>query len=687
MPDGAPAQRPVEQTRRVHDLPMRSREAPVAPDTVDADARTVEVVWTTGAEVVRRWWDGEVRYRERLSVDPAHVDLGRLNAGAPVLNTHGRYDLSQIIGVVERAWIANGEGRAILRFSDREDVEPYWRDIQAGIIRNVSVGYQVRRYEVIEEEGQVEVRTAVDWEPAEISMVPIPADTGAGTRAAGGADQTHPCEIIDRRPGATHHEERDMDPKDIQPGTDGHGTEPTAQTRTAETSETRAAPGGATSQRPEAPARHQARPTGQDDPVLAERARIAGIYRAAETLGLERSVADGLVTDGVTLDQARAAMIDRLADQPGQPATRGVVVQAGDESGDDPAVMVRRMTDALAARHTGAEVPEASREYVGLSVADLARDLLAARGERVGRRERTPEIITRAMTTSDLPILLQDTGNRMLMAAYEMAPTTYRQIAREMSAPDFRAKTLVRDGDFPDFAELNEHGELQQGSLSESSESLTLTTVGRRLRLTRQALINDDLGSFADLARKAGQAAARYENKKVWGVVTNNTALSDGVALFHTASHKNLASSAAAISATAVGKGKEAIRTQTSIDGNTLNYTPRLLIVPAALETTAEQYLSDTLVPGTSANVVPGSHRSLGLVVEPLLDAASATAWYLMVDPAALATIVFAYLEGAPGPQLRQRDTADPMGIEYDTWLDFAAAPVDHRGAYKNAGT
>ena len=94
-----------------------------------------------------------------------------------------------MIGVVERAWIAReGEalvGRATVRFSDRADVEPIWRDVASGIVRNVSVGYAVRSYEITETDGQPPVWRAVDWQPLELSAVPIGADAAAGFRAAG----------------------------------------------------------------------------------------------------------------------------------------------------------------------------------------------------------------------------------------------------------------------------------------------------------------------------------------------------------------------------------------------------------------------------------------------------------------------------------------------------------------------
>ena len=140
------------------DLPLQTRaDVRLMPESVDAEHRTVELVWSTGAAVRRRDpWTGK-RYDEVLSLEEAHVDLSRLNGGAPLLNTHGAWDLRDVIGVVERAWIAReGEalvGRATVRFSDRADVEPIWRDVASGIVRNVSVGYAVRSYEITETEG------------------------------------------------------------------------------------------------------------------------------------------------------------------------------------------------------------------------------------------------------------------------------------------------------------------------------------------------------------------------------------------------------------------------------------------------------------------------------------------------------------------------------------------------------
>lgn len=173
------------------ELVQQTRAAQIAPATANEEQRTIEVVWSTGAAVRRAdWMTGKV-YVEELSMQPGHVRLGRLNSGAPLLDSHDRFDLRGIIGVVERAWLADGEGRARVRFSKRAEVDPVWRDVLDGVIRNVSIGYRVYRYE--EFPGEKPPRLlATDWEPEEVSLVAVAADAGAGVRAAHSA----PCEIF-----------------------------------------------------------------------------------------------------------------------------------------------------------------------------------------------------------------------------------------------------------------------------------------------------------------------------------------------------------------------------------------------------------------------------------------------------------------------------------------------------------
>jgi len=203
-------------TPQQRSLPLQTRIVPVA--SVNDEARTFETVWTTGARVRRFDWATWQPYIEELSLDPAHIRMTRFENGAPVLNTHQQRDLSAVLGVTEKAWISGTEGRSLCRFSDRDDeVNAYWRDVVNGIIRNISVGYIVHRYEKTDpaEAGGLPVWKAIDWEPAEQSLVPVGADVFSGVRAMGDhtpADRQHlidaalravgnrsfPCELVDR---------------------------------------------------------------------------------------------------------------------------------------------------------------------------------------------------------------------------------------------------------------------------------------------------------------------------------------------------------------------------------------------------------------------------------------------------------------------------------------------------------
>ena len=166
-------------------MPPLDRRADVG--SINADKRTVELVFSTikDGDILRYDWDTGKRYWERLSLDPAHVRLDRLNHGAPLLNAHSAYTLADIIGVVEddSAKLLTSEARATVRFSKRDDVEPYYRDVLDRIIRSVSVGYRVHAFaEQPKPKDGFPVRLATDWEPYEISMVPMGADVGARVR-------------------------------------------------------------------------------------------------------------------------------------------------------------------------------------------------------------------------------------------------------------------------------------------------------------------------------------------------------------------------------------------------------------------------------------------------------------------------------------------------------------------------
>ncbi|MDT8264277.1 HK97 family phage prohead protease, partial [Roseomonas sp. DSM 102946] len=173
-----------------------AQRAITAPATVDRAARTVEVVWSTGARA-RNFVPALGLITEELEMSPNAVRMEAFRSGrAPVLDTHRRGGARDVLGRVTAARLERGRGYATLQFSSAADVEPVWQRIADGTLRAVSVGYRVHRYEPRPDAATGEtVHRAVDWEPFEISVVPVPVDRDAAVR--GEAPQGAPAIAIE----------------------------------------------------------------------------------------------------------------------------------------------------------------------------------------------------------------------------------------------------------------------------------------------------------------------------------------------------------------------------------------------------------------------------------------------------------------------------------------------------------
>ncbi|HHH47506.1 MAG TPA: hypothetical protein ENK51_01265 [Gammaproteobacteria bacterium] len=289
-------------------------------------------------------------------------------------------------------------------------------------------------------------------------------------------------------------------------------------------------------------------------------------------------------------------------------------------------------------------------------------------------------------STSDLPALLGNVAGKALMQGYDNEPASHRIWTKEVEVPDFKTQSRVQLSEAPALDKVLEGGEYTHGTFGDDKEEYQLITYGRLFSVTRQALINDDLSALTRLPQAFGASASRREADEVYAILTDNPAMSDGNAIFH-ASHNNLMT-AASLSIASLGAARAAMRTQTGLKGQaTLNIVPRYLVVPAALETTAEQLLA-SLVDPSKSNSTPSLDfiRGLTLVVDARLDADSTTAWYLAADWNQVDTLERAYLEGQRGVSYEGRTGWEIDGMEVKARLDFAAKAIDWCGLLKNPG-
>lgn len=431
----------------------------------------------------------------------------------------------------------------------------------------------------------------------------------------------------------------------------------------------------------------------KQEAVLAERLRVNTIdahLATGKKLGLgEDEVAKlrkELVDGNVTTDEAGtkvfAALAARDASQaPTREHHTGKIVR------DEAETRREAMENALLHRHSPDKYKlEAGREFVGYSLQELARECVEATGKSTRGMNRDQVAQLGLHTTSDFPGILENVARKTLRSAYEAAPQTFRLIAQRMTLTDFKAANLVMLGEMPTLEQVNEAGEFTYGTLTESKSTIQLRTYGRIVAITRQVIINDDIGAFTNVPARFGNSVANKESDIVWGLITANANMADNVPIFH-ANHKNLGT-AAALGVDPVGAGRAAMAKQVGLDKRTiLNVRPKFLVVPASLETAAEQFLSGNFVPTTVATSIPQTLRSLIPIGEPRLDSNSTTAWYLFADPNSVdAALVYAYLDGQEGPYTETQQGYDIDGVKFKCRIDFGAAVGDYRAMYKNPG-
>ena len=426
--------------------------------------------------------------------------------------------------------------------------------------------------------------------------------------------------------------------------------------------------------------------TVENPPADNQRATVnAEIRSIARVAGLDQAFVDGLIDRNATADDARRDAFEMLTKRGGTLRTeqpRADII----ESHDDPQFRVRQMGEALYARiNPQHQLSEPARRYAYATCADMAKEILTLRGVAVTGLSPAA-LITRALhTTSDFGLIVGDTIGRTLRSAYQAAPSGIRRLGRQTTAKDFRTVNKIMLGEAPVLEKLNEHGEIKSGTMAEAKEAYRIETFAKKIGITRQVLINDDLGAFSDLARRMGQAAAETEAKTLVDLLEsgggNGPKMDDTKALFHT-DHGNKAGSGGVIADATLSAARLAMRSQTGLSGQRISATPKFLLVPPAQETTAEKWLA-TIAAAKAADVNPFS-GSLTLVVEPRLS--SATRWYVAADPAEIDGLEFAYLAGGEGPQVESRSGWDVDGVEVRVLLDFGAGFVDFRGWYANGG-
>lgn len=686
---------PKQRSLQVPALHLR---AMLEPQTFNEQERTIEVTFATPSEVVTRDWNTGQVYIEVLSFEPAHIRLQRLNAGAPILDNHNRWSgVNGVLGAVQRAWIDGNKGRALIKLSSRDEVKGVIKDIQDGILRTVSAGYRVYKYQKIKEadplKGIPATMRAIDWEPFEISFAPIPADIKATVRE-GGTVELNNCIIVE--PNTTNNMNREQIINDLRT----RGIQFDEQATTEELSALLArsintppttppvTPAATPPASQSAEQMRNAAAEAATTAVAAERQRVADIMTATRSAKLSEEFAQKLITDGTTIEKARELVIAEFAKADPSAQTRSNVTITNDEqvhqrTAMEDSLLLRCDPATFGIPATEKERTERVRRFRGLSLLDLGREILENSGIST-RGMSKDELVTRALGTSDYPLLLANVVNKVLRRAYEGPAQTWRPLSRQMNATDFKEMSALQFGGNMKLEKVRESGEFKQGKMAEAKESWKVETYGKIVSISRQAIINDDLNGFARVAQLFGAAAANLESDIMWGLIIGNVKMSDGKEIFH-AGHKNLVAlnAGAAPSTTTLSAARLALRKQTGLEAELLNLQMKYLVVPPELETVAEQLMSARYM-AAEQDKINVFASALQIISEArLIDP---KAWYMAADPAQIDMLVHSYLDGQEGLFTETRYGFEVDGVQIKVRKDFGGGVMDYRGMYKNAG-
>ncbi|MGG7581023.1 hypothetical protein [Rhizobium sp. Nf11,1] len=411
-------------------------------------------------------------------------------------------------------------------------------------------------------------------------------------------------------------------------------------------------------------------------PEAVAASRAADILDIGTRAGMATDAIQQAIRNNVTLDVFRAQAFDHMAGRQQRTSPSRVIT---DERETRRNARIEALSYRLGAPIPAAGPSAAARGHMADGLVAIAAEAVEYRGYPRNARD-IEDIFTRAAhTTSDFPVIMEGAINRTLEGRYALAQPTYRRIARQRNFRDFRPHTVLKTGDFPMLKQVLEDGEIKYGTLTEGKETLQVLSYARAISVSRQLMINDDLGAIQDMLSSYGTTVALFEEITFYSSAFN-AKLADGQTVFH-ASHNNLGS-AAAIDIDPVSLGRAAMAKQKSLDGNPLLANAPAIILTGPDTITKAEKLVASFTPATVATVNIFSGRLTPIDTAQITD----TAWYLFPNPEAGSNYRWGYLEGYEAPRVRIESPFGRQGMAMSVEHDFGCGATDYRYGFKNPG-
>jgi phage major head subunit gpT-like protein/phage head maturation protease len=332
----------------------------------------------------------------------------------------------------------------------------------------------------------------------------------------------------------------------------------------------------------------------------------------------------------------------------------------------------------------------AAREngYRGVTTSDVHEILRAAFAP-------TPGVQASGYSSFSLSGILGNTANKFLRMGFMAVESAWRDIAAIRNVRDFKTVTSYSlTGDL-DYEKVGPAGEIKHGGLSETSYTNKAETYGRMLAITRTDIINDDLGALTQVPQRLGRGAALKMNDIFWTIFLNNSS-------FFTTARGNaiegvtVGTNDSRLNVEGLTRAETAYYNLTDPDSKPLGITPRILLVPNALNAPAFQLMNSTELRDTTANTLLATtnpHNGKYRIVRSTYMSNSSytgnstTAWYILADPAELPVIEVALLNGRDMPIVESAEADfNTLGVQMRGYHDFGVALQEYRGGLRAKG-
>jgi len=383
------------------------------------------------------------------------------------------------------------------------------------------------------------------------------------------------------------------------------------------------------------------------------------------------------------VDQARENLLEAI----GKESPGAIGISSIEITQDEVDTRRELMTNSLLARsNVAASMP--NNPYAFMRLSDIANACLGAIGQPVAGINPLQMISNAFMqTSSDFPIILDQMITEMVLVSYRKKANTWKQWCATGSVSDFREHKRLRLGSFGTLDDYQEGGEYKNKSIPDGEiEGVSIATKGNIISITREAIINDDLGYFSRMGAMLGSAAGRTIEADVYKLLLSNPVMADKHKLF-SAEHKNILTGeqAAAMSEEVLNSMDLMMGSHKDISGKEeLDISPSLLLVPNTMKMLARKWMNSTTLPGQDNSALTNGVAGLAEVLATAK--LSGAGYYLLADATDVPTIEVNFLFGEEEPFLDNQTGWRTDGAEMKVRLDYGVDAVDYRGAVFNKG-